>query len=111
MDTMVDYREQVRAVIEEYGAYKPSYGEVEVEQIIDLVSDHYQLLTVGWDDYRRIHGCLIHIDIKDGKVWIQHDGTEAGVATLLVERGVPKDAIVLAFHPPYKRPYTGFATG
>jgi hypothetical protein len=27
----------------------------------------------------------------------------------LLARGVPKEDIVLAFHPPYKRPYTGFA--
>jgi hypothetical protein len=49
------------------------------------------------------------MDIKDGKIWIQHDGTERGVANELVELGVPKDDIVLAYQPPYKRPYTTFA--
>lgn len=45
----------------------------------------------------------------NGKLWIQHDGTEDGIANRLVELGVPKSDIVLAFHPPYKRPYTDFA--
>ena len=34
------------------------------------------------------------------------DGTWAQ----LVEAGIPKDHIVLAFHPPNKRPFTSFAT-
>jgi len=51
----------------------------------------------------------VHIDIKNGKIWIQHDGTERGVANDLVEWGVPKEDIVLAFHAPYRRQYTGFA--
>lgn len=49
------------------------------------------------------------LSIKDGKFWIHWDGTEEGIATELVEMGVPKEDIVLAFHAPYKRPYTGFA--
>ena len=51
----------------------------------------------------------MHMDIKDGKIWIQHDGTEIGVANELVELGVPKEDIVLAYHAPYQRVYTGFA--
>jgi hypothetical protein len=49
------------------------------------------------------------MDIKDSKIWIQHDGTESGVANELVELGVSKEDIVLAYHPPYKRAYTTFA--
>jgi hypothetical protein len=49
------------------------------------------------------------MDIKDGKIWLQHNGTERGVANELVELGIPKDAIVLAYQLPYKRPYTAFA--
>ena len=45
----------------------------------------------------------MHLDIIDGKIWIQHDGTEIGVANELVEMGVPKEDIVLAYHPLYKR--------
>lgn len=110
MDTLTTYRQHIHAILQQYSTYKPAQGNVEVEQIIDSANDHYQVLTVGWNGQERIHGCLLHIDIRGGKIWIQQDGTEAGVATLLVERGVPKEAIVLAFHAPYKRPYTGFAT-
>lgn len=49
------------------------------------------------------------MDIKNGKVWIQHDGTESGIAGELLEAGIPRDHIVLAFHHPSKRQYTSFA--
>lgn len=40
--------------------------------------------------------------IKDGKIWIERDGTEIGVANELVEAGVPKQDRVLGFKAPYK---------
>lgn len=109
MDKVTQYRRYIQEILNEYGQYKPSYGKVEVEQVSDTVHDHYQLVTVGWNGNERIHGCLFHIDIRDGKIWIQHDGTEAGIANELVERGVPKTDIVLAFHTPFRRQFTEFA--
>ncbi|MCG8352010.1 MAG: XisI protein [Chloroflexales bacterium] len=105
------YRHYIQQILEEYCQYQPAYGDVEMELIIDTERDHYQLMSVGWHNQRRIHGVLIHIDIRHGQIWIQHDGTEGGIANELVKLGVPKEDIVLAFHAPYKRPYTGFGTG
>jgi hypothetical protein len=77
--------------------------------IFDEERDRYLILHVGWQDEQRIHGCPVHIDIKDGKIWIQRDFTEAGLAHELVEMGVPKEDIVLAFRSPFVRQFTGFA--
>lgn len=109
MDKLTQYRKLIQDIMEEYAAIKPSYGDVEMELIADTQHDHYQLLSIGWNKLERIHGTLIHVDIQNGKIWIQYDGTEEGIANRLVEQGVPKSDIVLAFHPPYKRPYTDFA--
>jgi hypothetical protein len=103
-----EYPRYVEQIIKRYARYKPVYGDVEVQTVLDRENHHYQLLNVGWNKNRRIRGCVLHIDVKDGKIWFQHDGTESGVANELVEMGVPKKDIVLAFHAPYKRPYTGF---
>ncbi|MGK7888779.1 MAG: element excision factor XisI family protein [Leptolyngbyaceae cyanobacterium] len=36
---------------------------------------------VGWKGNRkRLYGCSVHVDIKDGKVWVQHDGSEVAIA-------------------------------
>ena len=67
------------------------------------------MIHAGWNGPYRIHGSVLHLDIRNGKVYIQHDGTEEGVADKLVAAGIPPDHIVLAFKPPELRPYTEFA--
>jgi aspartyl-tRNA synthetase len=47
-------------------------------------------MSIGWQNSQRVHGSIVHIDIRDGKIWIQHDGTEEGIANRLVAYGVPK---------------------
>jgi hypothetical protein len=56
-----------------------------------------------------VHGCLVHLDIIDGKIWVQRDETEDGVTRELVAEGIPANEIVLGFHPADVRPYTGYA--
>jgi XisI protein len=111
MGRVDEYRGYIEKMLRKYAEYKPSYGEIEVQTIFDRENNHYQLMHVGWHDNRRIYGCILHLDIKDNKIWIQHNGTELAIADELVEIGVPKEDIVLAFHAPYKRKYTGFAVG
>jgi hypothetical protein len=67
------------------------------------------LINIGWNKDRRIHGCLVHIDIINDKVWIQRDGTEEGIAVELEQKGIPKERIVLGFRPPEIRKYTDYA--
>jgi hypothetical protein len=109
MDTLERYREIVRKLISEYASYKPSHGQIDTEAIIDPEKDHYEVMHVGWDGVRRVHGTVVHIDIIGEKVWVQYDGTSRPVAEELVEAGIPREAIVLGFHPTDVRQYTGFA--
>ena len=50
---------------------------------------------------------VIHIDIRDGKVWIEYNGTDAEIGAELVAAGIPKEDIVLGFQPAEIRPLTG----
>jgi hypothetical protein len=109
MDDLTDLRRTIRRLIEEYAKEEPSVGDIEVETIFDEAKDHYELMYSGWDGHRRVHGSVLHLDIRGGKVWIQHDGTYDGIANSLVEAGVPRDRIVLAFKPPDVRKFTDFA--
>ena len=109
MDKIERYRLIVERLIEEYASYKPSNGQIDTEAIVDRERDHYEVMHVGWDGPRRIHGSVIHIDIIDEKVWIQYDGTSRPVAEELVSQGIPRKDIVLGFHPAEVRPHTDFA--
>ena len=111
MDRIERYRAIVRNLLEEYARYKPSHGTIDTELIVDRDRDHYELMHVGWDGVRRVHGSVVHIDIIDGKVWLQYDGTSCPVAEELVTAGIPREEIVLAFHPPEVRRLTGYAVG
>jgi hypothetical protein len=105
------YRMIVRRLIEEYAGYKPSRGDIRTEAVVDREHDHYEVMQVGWEGHRRIHGSIIHIDIRDGKVWIEHNGTDALLTDELISAGIPKEDIVLGFHPADVRPLTGYGVG
>ncbi|MEW5987386.1 MAG: XisI protein [Chloroflexota bacterium] len=109
MENLDDYRRIIRELIGTYAQYRPSLGDVQIEVIFDEANDHYELVYAGWNGPYRIHGSVLHLDIRDGKVWIQYDGTEDGVANELVKAGIARDRIVLAFKPPEIRPYTDYA--
>jgi hypothetical protein len=105
----LDYRQQIVAALQTEAQYHPQSATIEVCTLIDTVNDHYQLLYLGWEGDQRILSVIAHLRLIAGKIHIEHDGTPDGIAATLEQAGVPKDAIVLAFHPPYKRPLTAYA--
>jgi hypothetical protein len=105
------YREIVEKILVQYVPICYANGDIENEAVFDRERDHYAILSAGWQRNQRVHHCLIHVDILGGKVWIQRDGTEDGVAYELEAAGIPKRDIVLAFHPAEDRPLTGYAVG
>ena len=111
MAQIAEYRACIHHLLQKYTTHTPSYAEAEIEiQLIeDTTHDHYQVYHVGWHRDRRIHGCILHLDIKDDKIWIQHNSTEDRIATELVALGIPKEAIVLGFQAPDRRQYTEYA--
>jgi hypothetical protein len=109
MDPLNAYRQAVESVLDVYTKIPYAHGDLRCEAIFDRAHDRYALLTVGWDLGKRVHFCLVHIDIIGGKVWIEWDNTEDGVAPELVAAGIPKSHIVLAFRPPEVRKHTEYA--
>lgn len=117
MDTLQTYRQLIQDTIVAHTKIPYAHGDIQFETVFDRSQDRYLLMILGREKAigdpvggtRRVHGCLIHIDIIDGKLWIQRDGTEEGVAYQLVLAGVPKEHIVLGFRSAEMRKYTEFA--
>jgi XisI protein len=86
-------------------------GSLEYDQVVDRERHHYQLLVRGWDQEKRIHGIVVHMDIRDGLIWLEEDNTDYGVAEALVRLGIPKEKIVLGWQSLFTRKLSGFATG
>lgn len=109
MASLTQYRETIQELLQNYAAFSYGDREIETELILDTTRDHYQLVHVGWQNERRVYGCILHLDIKDGKIWLQHNGTENDIAAELVEMGISKTDIVVGFHSPFKRQFTEYA--
>jgi hypothetical protein len=109
MDSLTATRQAIEQVLSVYTRIPYAHGELRCEAIFDRKHDRYALVTLGWNAGQRVHFVLVHVEIVDGKVWIEKDNTEDGVAAELVQAGVPKSQIVLAFRPPEVRQYTEYA--
>ena len=81
MDKLTRYREIIREELKGYADWLTNpKKQIRFEVVFDPVLDHFELVEVGWDEHRRVHFVLFHLDIIDGKVWVQHDGTAEGLA-------------------------------
>lgn len=109
MDRIENYRQIICNVLSAYLDLRYANAEIQNEAVFDRENDRYMIVSIGWDGVKRVHGSLIHIDIINGKIWIQRDGTEHGIARELVAAGIPKDQIVLGFHTPDVRSHTEYA--
>ncbi len=108
MDKIEQYRKLIQDLLKDYSQDDESNHNVEVQLIFDTTRDHYQWMNIGWEGLNRVYRSIIHIDIKDGKIWLQQNLTDQNPAEELVKMGVPREDIILGLHPPYKRPYTDY---
>ena len=98
MDRVGQYRSAIEKVLEEQTRVPFAYGEIEFQLVFDRERDHYFVMLIGKDHTgMRVDGPLVHVDLLDGKVWIQRDGTEEGVTSRLIEEGISPDDIVLTW--------------
>lgn len=109
MDKLTTYRTYIQQLLQQYQRDTQRTHDIEAEIVTDTEHDHYQLIHLGWENKRRVYGCAFHLDIKQGKVWIQYNGTDRQIAEELVELGIPKEDIVLGFQTPYRRQFTDYA--
>jgi hypothetical protein len=111
MDKLTNYRMLIKRYlshVESLVNREPTPG-VETVCVFDEQRDHYLLLRIGWTADRRARHITLYVSIRDGKIWVEEDWTEYGIATELLKAGVPTQDIVLGFHPPEMRPLTEFA--
>lgn len=113
MDKLIQYRLLVKELLSREADFvnRVSRSGLQTYAILDEAHDHYLLLRAGWEHQKRIRAIMIYIRLHSGKIWVEEDWTEDGIASHLVRAGVPKEDIVLGFHAPEMRPFTEFAVG
>ena len=104
MDKIAVYQKIIVSLINEIAA-KP-YGNapgIERQVITDFSNNHFQLINIGWHRGCYTFSPLLHFDIRDGKIWVQHNDTEIEIGDELVARGVDHKDVVFGFIPENER--------
>ena len=110
MDKLIKYRKIAHSVITEIAQKLISSNVTESILSIDENRGQYLVLSDSWDGIERSYGPLVHIEVKeDAKVWLRYDGTDLEIGQELLDKGISTKDLVLAFHSPQMRQYTGFA--
>ena len=105
--TLTD-QEIVESVLSECARFYAS-KEARTLTVFDRRNGQFLLMDEGWNGFKHIHRVWLHVELAEGKFWIQKDGTEDGIAMDLINAGIPKERIVLAFQHPPRRRYSEFA--
>jgi len=91
MDKVDRYREIIYTTLMPLAERRYSGDKATNEAVFDKENDRYIIVSVGWlDSNHRVYFNLVHLDIINGKVWIQYDGTEDGIGYALEAAGIPK---------------------
>ncbi len=77
--------------------------DVETQMVCDEVRDRYLLLGQGWRGQERVYAVWMHLEIREGQIWIQRNQTEVDLEAELLQLGIPQTAIVLGLIPPSYR--------
>lgn len=105
MDKLKKYQGILTQYLTDF-AKQPPYAnmpDVKTTVLIDLKSNHFQAVDIGWAGAKHIFSPVFHFDIKEEKIWLQCNNTEREVIDELVQKGVAADDIVLGFQPPCVR--------
>ncbi|MCB9156135.1 MAG: XisI protein [Caldilineaceae bacterium] len=104
MEPIAGYQESVKKILSQYEQLETEHSKVLL--LFDDMRMDYMAVRVGWMNQRRIHVCLVHIEIVDNHVVIHCNNTEDMIAAELVELGIPAAKIRLGFLPPEYQEYT-----
>jgi len=112
MDQLSHYRNIIKQTLTDYQAWASNAAPSGIEDHLafDETRDHYFWFQVGWNGKQRVSKIMVYLRLQNGKIWIEEDWTEKGIADDLLRAGVLPEAIVLGFQHPTKRSLTEFAT-
>lgn len=109
MDKTIKYGKIVANYLQSLTVGWTNNPQEDVQLVCDKTGRHFLIVYYGWSSEGHLHSVPIHLEILDGKVWIQEILTEIEVDDDLVAQGIPKSDIVLGVLPPEYRKYSEFA--
>ena len=111
MDKTTKYEKMILDIISPLDGIKFSNEpDLDTRLVVDKENHRYQVVTTGWDKSgKRVHNCMIHLEIINEKIWIQRNMTEIDPGKKLVYQGIPPSEIVVGFLKPKMRELSDYA--
>ena len=105
MDKLENYRQILQKIVKRHAQFQPANGEIETHAVIDTENDDYMVVDSGWNEKgRRIYDVVLHFRLQNDTVHIERNNTDAEIVQELLESGIEKDDIILAYNAlPYQR--------
>jgi len=99
MDRVENYRRILQQVVKRHAQFQPANGNIKTHAVCDRETDEYMVIDSGWNEKNiRIYDVVLHFRLSDGTVQVERDNTDAEVVRELIEDGIAKDDITLAYN-------------
>lgn len=99
MDRIETYRQILQNIVRRHAKFQPANGEIKTHAVIDNENGDYLVIDSGWNEKgRRIYDVVLHFRLQDTTVHIERNNTDAEIIQELLEAGISKDDIILAFN-------------
>lgn len=93
------YREILQSIVNRHAKFQPANGNIQTHAVCDAENGDYMVVDSGWNEKgRRIYDVVIHFRLQDDKVSVERDNTDAEIVRELIEAGIAKDDITLAYN-------------
>ncbi|HEX8737860.1 MAG TPA: element excision factor XisI family protein [Pyrinomonadaceae bacterium] len=99
MDRIEQYRRILENTVKRHAEFQPANGKIETHAVCDRENDEYMVVDSGWNEKgRRIYDVVLHFRLQNGTVYIERDNTDSEIARELIENGLNREDIILAFN-------------
>ncbi len=93
------YHEILQSVVNRHAKFQPANGNIQTHAVCDAENGDYMVVDSGWNEKgRRIYDVVIHFRLQGDTVSVERDNTDAEVVRELIEDGISKDDITLAYN-------------
>lgn len=105
MDRIENYRQILEKTVKRHARFQPANGEIKTHAVCDRETDEYMVIDSGWNEKgKRIYDVVLHFRVEDGTIYVERDNTDAEVVRELLDSGIAKNDIILAYNAlPYQR--------
>ena len=94
-----NYSRILERIVQRHAQFQPANGNIKTRAVCDRERGEYMVIDSGWNEKgRRIYDVVLHFWILNKNIHVERDNTDAEVVKELLEAGIEKDDIVLAYN-------------